>query len=111
MSVVLPAPLRPIRPVIEPAGSSSDTPRRMCTDAIDTSSRSIAMHAAPARAPPVTWRCHVGVLQHRGRRVGDDAAVVEREHALRVAAHDVHVVLDEQHRCAFRRAPRRAPSA
>src|SRR5436309_2827357 len=29
MSVVLPAPLRPMRPIIEPLGTSSDTSRRM----------------------------------------------------------------------------------
>jgi hypothetical protein len=32
MSVVLPAPLRPMRPVMLPPGTSSDTPRRICTD-------------------------------------------------------------------------------
>src|SRR5712691_269867 len=35
------------------------------------------------------------------RRVGDDAPVVEREHALGKAAHHLHVVLDEQHRGAL----------
>src|SRR2546430_6473927 len=35
------------------------------------------------------------------RRVGDDAPVVEREHAPGKAAYHLHVVLDEQHRGAL----------
>src|SRR5258708_13591532 len=39
-----------------------------------------------------------GIVQRGlGRRVGDDAAFVEGEHALREAAHHLHVVLDEEH--------------
>src|SRR5260370_7280239 len=36
MRVVLPAPLRPMRPIIEPLGTSSDTSRRMRMAAMDT---------------------------------------------------------------------------
>src|SRR5918994_3889437 len=97
MSVVLPAPLRPMRPVIEPVGSSSDTPRRICTEAIDTL-RLLMLSTGATHDVAL----HLGILQgHRGRRVGNDAAIVEREHALREAAHHLHVVLDEQHRGAF----------
>ena len=37
MSVVLPAPLRPISPAIVPVGRSNDMSRRICTDWIATS--------------------------------------------------------------------------
>src|SRR5258707_13588175 len=36
ISVVLPAPLRPMRPIIEPLGTSTDTSRRMRIAAMDT---------------------------------------------------------------------------
>src|ERR1051326_345693 len=96
MSVVLPAPLRPMRPVIEPPGTSSDTSRRMRIAAIDTLRRSIRSMAADHVAPDLR------IAQRRLRRgVGDDAAVVEGEHALREPAHHLHVVLDEEHGGAF----------
>src|SRR5919106_854529 len=87
MSVVLPAPLRPMRPIIDPVGSSSDTPRRMCTAAIDTLRFSIlsicALHA-PTLAYDVSL--HLRIRQRdRRRRVGDDAPVIERDHPLREA--------------------------
>src|SRR3954468_4127972 len=82
MSVVLPAPLRPMRPIIDPVGSSSDTPRRMWTAAMDTlrsSTLSTLAHHVPL---------HIRIGQgDRGRRVGDDAAVVEGEHPLRETAY------------------------
>src|SRR3954470_7824108 len=76
MSVVLPAPLRPMRPVMLPVGSSSETSRRICTDWIDTLSASILSMDAHDVA------LHFGIGE-RGlrRRVGDDAAVVEGEDA------------------------------
>src|SRR5918994_294366 len=77
ISVVLPAPLRPIRPVIEPAASSSDTPRRMCTDAIETF-RLLMLRTRASHHVTL----HFGILQRHARRVvGDNAAVVKREHA------------------------------
>src|SRR6185436_1410095 len=103
MSVVLPATLRPMRPTIVPPGTSSETSRRMRIAPIETSrlatlSTALVPHIGTAHDVAL----HLGILQHRlGRRVGDDAAVVESEHALRVAAHHLHVVLDEQHRRPF----------
>src|SRR5262249_19602711 len=84
ISVVLPAPLRPSRPVIEPAGTSSDTPRRICMAAIETFRfwmlSTLARHVA----------LHFGIGERLGRRrVDDDAAVVEGEHPLREAADDL----------------------
>src|SRR3954465_13853677 len=91
MSVVLPAPLRPMRPVIAPGCSSSDTPRRICTAWIDTLSFSTFSMNPHYIAP------HFGVGECcGGRRVGDDAAVVERQHAPGEARDDLHVVLDEE---------------
>jgi hypothetical protein len=46
---------------------------------------------------------HVRMLQHRLRlAIGDDPPLVEREHAMRVPADDVHIVLDEEHGDALR---------
>src|ERR1041384_8149735 len=92
ITVVLPAPLRPMSPVMEPVGTSSETSRRICIDAIETLSRSISSTAADHVAFDLGMRERIP-----GRRVRDDAPVVEREHALREAAHHLHVVLDEEH--------------
>src|SRR4029434_9397712 len=96
MTVVLPAPFRPMRPVMEPAGTSSDTSRRICIDPIET----LRLWISSTLAHHVALDLRVGKRGLR-RRVGDDAAVVEGEHALREAADDLHVVLDEKHRGAF----------
>src|SRR4051812_32699037 len=93
ISVVLPAPLRPIRPIIAPSGTSSETSRRMRIAPIDT----LTLPTLSTRAHHVTLDLRVGE-RRLGRGVGDDAAVVEGEHALREAAHHLHVVLDEEHR-------------
>src|SRR5438045_2365396 len=91
MSVVLPAPLRPMRPTMAPSGTSSETSRRMCIAAIETLRFSTLSMVTYDVAP------HLRIVEHHLRRsVGDDAAVVESEHALREAAHHFHVVLDEE---------------
>src|SRR2546423_3289316 len=93
MRVVWPAPLRPMRPVIEPLGTSSEISRRTCIAAMETFRFSILSTQSHHVA------LHLGMRERRlGRRIDDDAAVVEREHALREAADDLHVVLDEKHR-------------
>src|SRR6185503_17232321 len=98
MSVVLPAPLRPMSPTIVPSGTSSDTPRRICMEAIAT----LRFCTLSTRGPyHVALHFRVGKRRLR-RRIGDDAAVVEGEHALREAAHHLHVVLDEEHGRALR---------
>src|SRR5205814_8928468 len=80
MSVVLPAPLRPMRPIIEPLGTSSDTSRRMRIAAIDT----LRFSTLSTLADDVAL--YFGIGERRLRcGVGDDAAVVERQHALRKA--------------------------
>src|SRR5678816_1877565 len=104
MSVVFPAPLRPIRPAIMPLGRSNATARRMLTDPIDTSSPLIlsigvaCFLCQPDLGPADHVAANLLVGEHRGgHTIGENTALVERHHALRVTAHDVHVVLDEQH--------------
>ena len=82
ISVVLPAPLRPIRPANSPAPTSMLTFRRIPTGPIETetplnlSMRRLADHVA----------AHLGIAEHPARlAVGNDTPVVERDHALRVA--------------------------
>src|SRR6185436_21149027 len=71
ISVVLPAPLRPIRPIIAPLGTSSDTPRRICVAAIDT----LRFSTLSTLAHDVAL--HLGILERGLRRgIGDDPAVV-----------------------------------
>src|SRR3954466_13283312 len=103
ITVVLPAPLRPMRPVIEPVGTCSETSRRICIDAIETLTLSISSTAVVPHIPAADHvALDLGVRERVSRRrVGDDPPVVEREHALREAAHHFHVVLDEKHRRAL----------
>src|SRR3982074_3284307 len=102
ISVVLPAPLRPMRPAMLPAGSSSETSRRICTAWMDT----LRLSTLSTRHPAHHVALHLWIRQRDlRRRVGDDATVVERQHPLRKAAHDFHVVLDEKDRGAL--GPRR----
>src|SRR5882762_2516343 len=108
MSVVLPAPLRPMRPAIVPGGTSSETPRRICTDWIATFRFSTFSTLFPAFIHTVKFSANnktanFGVVQcHLGRRIGDDAAVIKGEHARGEAGHHLHVVLDEEHGGALR---------
>src|SRR5215207_766029 len=101
-SVVLPAPLRPMRPANWPAPTSRLTWRRMLTGPSETetpSSRSMGRLLADHVAPDG------GGAQHLARiAVGDHAAFIERDDAIGVALNDIHVVLDEQHDDAGRAA-------
>src|SRR5882762_10409826 len=115
LSVVdLPAPFLPTRQTTSPAPTSSDTARSMWLAWMKTSiSRtvSIARASARPRAPasarpraPASPRSRApadhGVdhalvrLDGRGRAVGQDLALVERDDAVGVGEDDVHVVLD-----------------
>src|SRR5258705_7015544 len=106
ISVVLPAPLRPIRPTNSPVGTSMFTPRRMPTDAIDTSRpsmRSMMSSGRSVRSFASNVFADFDIAQHRGRQpIGNDAAFIEGQHALGIAGDDVHVVFDEQHRHLLR---------
>src|SRR5919206_2859464 len=95
MSVVLPAPLRPMSPIIAPSGTASDTSRNICTALIATLRFfNSSMRGSPQAADDVPPHVRIGERDLRCG-VGDDATVVEREHALREAAHHFHVVLYE----------------
>src|SRR3981189_1292342 len=97
-NVVLPAPLRPIRPHISPSARSSAALRMIGTGPIETSRSdtlsmgmpfALRLGAADEGLPPA--------IGERGRRraVGDHRSVVEREHAVGEPRHDLHVVFDE----------------
>src|SRR5450759_4180181 len=89
ISVVLPAPLRPISPAMVPVGNSKDTLRRICTDWIATLSLAtssicrarLLVHPAQLAANHVALDLGVAERDFR-RRIGDDAAVIEGKHAL-----------------------------
>src|SRR5512140_391690 len=99
ISVVLPAPLRPIRPTNFPVGTSMFTPRRMPTEAIETSSPSMrSMLSLPGHV----FADLVVAQDRRGQTVGNDAGFVEGQHTLGIAGDDIHVVFDEQHRHLLR---------
>src|SRR5947207_5902419 len=101
MSVVLPAPLRPMRPIMARSGTENVTPRRICTASIATARLRTSSMRGLGAADDVPAHFRVGERDLR-RRVGDDASIVEGEHALREPAHYLHVVLDEEHGGAFR---------
>src|SRR4051794_28630594 len=78
MRVVLPAPLRPMRPAIVPVGSERETSRRICTESMETLSLATSSTVHPSDHVALHFR--IGERDARGR-VGNDAAVVEREDA------------------------------
>src|SRR3954453_24150467 len=105
--VVLPAPLRPMRPLNFPGGTCMFTLRRILTGPMETSTPSMRS----TRRLLACWMqlladhiaAHLGVLEYLLRlAVGDYAAFVERENAMRIAADDVHIMLDEQQGHALR---------
>src|SRR6266850_1409847 len=105
ISVVLPAPLRPIRPANFPVGTSMLTPRRTPTDWMETSSASMRSMLASAGGARLAGHvlAHFGIVENdAGFAVGDDPALIERQHAMGIAVDDIHVVLDEQHRDLLR---------
>src|SRR5258707_9276373 len=82
ISVVLPAPLRPMRPIIEPLGTSSDTSRRMRIAAMDT----LKFSTLSTVADDVALHFRIGERRLR-LGVGDDATVVKSEQGAREVAH------------------------
>src|SRR6185436_6880133 len=98
-NVVLPAPLRPIRPHISPSRRSNEASRMIGTGPIATLRLdTLSMGRARAELGAADQHLHLLVGERdRRRAVGDHGAVVERQHPVGVARYDVHVVLDEQH--------------
>src|SRR6185436_11992364 len=117
--VVLPAPLRPTRQTTSRSPTSRETRRRMWLDWMKTSTRSTVSTTTPSpcllplrgrgeMVGPADDRVHharVGA-DRGGGGVGEDLPLVERDDPVRVAEHDVHVVLDLDDRLEAH-APRR----
>src|SRR5689334_25289228 len=98
--VVLPAPLRPMRPHISPSRRSIATLRIIWIRPIDTP-RSTTLSTSRTSALADVGSADEGLnlrIGERGRRrtVRDDSTIVEGKHAVSKAGHDLHVVLDEQ---------------
>src|SRR5437879_137608 len=99
INVVLPAPLRPMRPHISPSARSSEASRTIGTGPIATSSERTLSIGRPRQHRKVLLgssdqQLHSGVAERLVRRaVGDQRAVVEREHSFGEAGNDLHVVL------------------
>src|SRR5258708_4613688 len=105
ISVVLPAPLRPIRPANFPVGTSMLTSRRMPTDWMETSSASMRNMLASAGVARLAGHvlAHFGIVENdAGFAVRDEPALVEGQPSMGIAVDDIHVVLDEQHRDLLR---------
>src|SRR3954469_14231049 len=101
ISVVLPAPLRPISPIMARSGTDSVTPRRICTALIATLRSCTSSMRGPRTPDDVAAHFRIGERPLR-RGVGDDPSVLKGEPGLREGAHRLHVVLDEEHGRAFR---------
>src|SRR5882724_4615579 len=97
-TVVLPAPLRPMRAHISPSPRSNVASRMTGTRPIETPRpATLSMDRAPLQtrlglgAADECLNLRIG-KHGRGRSVGDHRTVVEGEHAVGEARHDFHVV-------------------
>src|SRR5213594_1234801 len=99
-NVVLPAPLRPMRPHISPSRRSIAALRTIWICPIETPrSTTLSMSRTHARSGIGSADERLNLrIGERDRRwsVRNDSAVVEGEHAVSKAGYDLHVVLDEQ---------------
>src|SRR5258705_3795351 len=95
--VDLPAPLRPTRQTTSRSFPSSETGRRMWLDWMKTSMASTlspgASRSSRTAADHHVYDPRVGA-DRGGGRVGQHPTLVEGDDPVRVAEHDVHVVLD-----------------
>src|SRR5262249_44051832 len=93
-NVVLPAPLRPMRPHISPSPASSEALRMTDTAPIVTLRSQTLNMALAVRLRAADECLHARIREREGRRaVRDHGAVVEGEHAIGEPRHDLHVVL------------------
>src|SRR5580765_5095448 len=100
-TVVLPAPLRPMRPHISPSRRSNVTSQMTGIRPIETPRpTTLSMGRAPLRrgrklrAADERLNLRIG-KRHRGGAVRNHGSVIEGERPVGKARHDVHVVLDE----------------
>src|SRR5215470_1313086 len=92
--VVLPAPLRPTRHTTSRSRTSRETRRRMWLAWMNTSMAWTASMSAAAVPAPHHQVDHLRVGPYGGRGgVRQHLALVQGDDAVRVAEHDVHVVL------------------
>src|ERR1700716_2215319 len=99
--VVLPAPLRPIRPHISPSARSSDALRMTGTGPIETSRSETLSMGMPfaVRLGAADEGLYPAIGERGGpRAVGNYRPIVEGEHTVGEPRHDLHIVFDEQHR-------------
>src|SRR5438105_3496487 len=94
--VVLPAPLAPNSATTEPSSTFSETPWRARMEPYDACT-SLSSSSAIFRSQVSLNDAGVG-LHLAGRSLRDLLAEVEADHAVGDAHHQVHVVLDDQHR-------------
>src|SRR6266705_5691483 len=98
--VVLPAPLRPMRPHISPSRRSIAALRTIWIRPIETPrSATLSISCAPPQVGigSADERLNLRIGErYRRRSVRNDSAVVEGEHAVSKARYDLHVVFDEQ---------------
>ena len=123
--VVLPAPFAPIRHTSSPSPTSRSMPLHRLDAAVGdlrararrAAARSAPRHAArlagsattsPPRYAAITFG---SFCTSRGGAFGDLLAVVEHQHAVAHAHHQLHVVLDQQDRRAVARGCARAARA
>src|SRR3974377_1644253 len=102
-NVVLPAPLRPIRPHISPSLTLSDASRMIGTGPIETSRfATLSMAGLLDRsfeANAANQFLHLLIRQRLGRcAVGDHRAVVKRQYAVCETRNNLHVMHAEENR-------------
>src|SRR6185369_208157 len=96
--VVLPTPLRPIRQTSSPARTSRSTPQSTC-DWPYATSRPLMDSIGPfALAPQVHLEDARIVLDLLDRALAQHRPLVEHRHRARDLPHELHVVLDDEHR-------------
>src|SRR5882672_4678729 len=98
--VVLPAPLRPMRPHISPSRRSIAALRTIWIRPIETPrSTTLSISRALPRAGigSADERLNLRIGERDRRRpVRNDSTVIEGKHAVSKACYDLHVVFDEQ---------------
>src|SRR5262249_11940020 len=96
ISVVLPTPLRPITTTISPRATAKSTP---CSTRAWPYPASRPLTASAGTSDANVDLPHARVITHAfGRVLHHQRAGCEHRHAIRIAEHEVHVVLDEQNR-------------
>src|SRR5262245_59934581 len=102
-SVVLPTPFRPMRHTTPPAGTSRDTSQSTWLSPYATF-RPRTSSIGVAAAPQVDLHHPLVALHLVDRALAQHATLVEHRDGPRDAAHELHVMLDHEHRTILRDA-------